>query len=833
MSVAPAVAERSELAPPGRPRSLGPIPFRDLAGLLVSCLLVVVAFSPVVFGGRTLSTAAKTYGTNGASPFPGAGAVDRTNVRPDLGASAWQMEPWADVTHRAYSDGDLPLWNPYQGTGAPHAANMQSATFDPLLLAVNLHPTPAMWDLAIIGAFVLGAAAAYLFGRVLGMSVVPAVVTSAAFSLSGWFFLYSNISWSRSYVYLPVLFLLVELVVRSRRLLPVLGLGVATAGTLYVGMPEASALVLASSAIYATARGVQERRRTRPLVAFVRLGGAGLLGLLLSAPLVLLFLQYEPLSFNIHKAGSTAGSQTDPQWGLLNWLVPFFHEPPDVVSIVVRNWFGVAIGVSALAAISGRGETRRLRAWLFVALGGAVLLKIYEFRVFDWVGRLPIIEQIKFPVFAAPVASFAFAVLAGIGVQVVWSRDLRARRFLTLLGVSSALLLVFVATDDRWGMIASAPRSHAVLVWGRAFLIAAIAIALVLLGGVYGRRWAPPLLGALVVVELLGLAPYDIYAPRADPYRPPAWMSYVRTAFRDEPHARVFGLDGKLYPDTAGALGLQDIRALDALYVDRYLRYVKTFLAPRTFDRFTGTEPPVVFRNNPMFDALAVRAIVTQTDIPTSTGLSLIGRSGSTRVYENTSAYPRAWIVHRVHVVRSEDEAFAFLRARSRRVQGAFVVGGFDPRHEAVVERRATSETDALGGLRSSSASCAARKEDRVGVERYAATSVTLSVDAACPGVLVLPDTYFPGWSATVNGRRATIYPTDGAFRGVAVPAGASRVEFHYAPQPFRAGVMLAMTGMAGFLLLAAASTWRVRRRREDPAPSTRSESSPSRAART
>ena len=85
-------------------------------------------------------------------------------------------------------------------------------------------------------------------------------------------------------------------------------------------------------------------------------------------------------------------------------------------------------------------ETKRLHAWLFGALGAVVLLKVYEFRVFDWVGRLPVVEQIVFPVFAPPVASFAFAVLAGIGVQVVWSRDLDLRRFLTLLVASSALL---------------------------------------------------------------------------------------------------------------------------------------------------------------------------------------------------------------------------------------------------------------------------------------------------------------------------------------------------------------------------------------------------------
>ena len=222
------------------------------------------------------------------------------------GASSWALEPWAEVTHRTYAAGEVPLWNPYQAAGSPHAANMQSAVFDPLLLGVNLHPTPLTWDLSIIGAFVLGAAAAYVFGRVLGLWVVPAVVTSAAFSLSGWFFLYSNNGFSRSYVYLPILFLLVELVLRSRRLLPVFGLAVAIAGNIYVGMPEASALVIGSAAAYAIARLVQERVRVPVQVSLARLGGAGLLGVMLAAPLVLLFLQYEPLSFNIHKPGAAA-----------------------------------------------------------------------------------------------------------------------------------------------------------------------------------------------------------------------------------------------------------------------------------------------------------------------------------------------------------------------------------------------------------------------------------------------------------------------------------------------------------------------------------------------
>ena len=109
-------------------------------------------------------------------------------------------------------------------------------------------------------------------------------------------------------------------------------------------------------------------------------------------------------------------------------------------------------------------------------------LKIYEFRVFDWVGRLPVVELVIFPPFAPPVVSFAFAVLAGIGVQVVWNRELRLRRFLTLLASASVLLVVFARTGDRLGVITRVPRDYLAAVWGRASAVAALAIAAVVVG---------------------------------------------------------------------------------------------------------------------------------------------------------------------------------------------------------------------------------------------------------------------------------------------------------------------------------------------------------------
>jgi uncharacterized membrane protein YfhO len=138
-------------------------------------------------------------------------------------------------------------------------------------------------------------------------------------------------------------------------------------------------------------------------------------------------------------------------------------------------------------------------------------------------------------------------------------------------------------------------------------------------------------------------------------------------------------------------------------------------------------------------------------------------------------------------------------------------VSAFDPRREAVVEHSGATD-EKLRALQDRRTECDAGYRDRATIERYSGRSVTLQVDAACPGLLVLPDTYFPGWRARVNGEEQTVYPTDGAFRGVTVPQGSSRVEFSYEPRAFPIGIALAVTGLVAFVVVWVRSRLRSRR---------------------
>ena len=64
------------------------------------------------------------------------------------------------------------------------------------------------------------------------------------------------------------------------------------------------------------------------------------------------------------------------------------------------------------------------------------------------------------------------------------------------------------------------------------------------------------------------------------------------------------------------------------------------------------------------------------------------------------------------------------------------------------------------------------------------------------PGVVVLTDAHFPGWSATVDGQPAPLHRANLNFRAVAVPAGEHTIEMRYAPAPLRRGWGLAALGL-------------------------------------
>jgi len=81
--------------------------------------------------------------------------------------------------------------------------------------------------------------------------------------------------------------------------------------------------------------------------------------------------------------------------------------------------------------------------------------------------------------------------------------------------------------------------------------------------------------------------------------------------------------------------------------------------------------------------------------------------------------------------------------------------------------------------------------------------SVRLRVTTPSAGYLVLLDSYYPGWEATVDGSPTPIIRANSMFRAVAVTTGSHEVSFDYRPSSVRQGLIVSL---AALLLTAMAA---------------------------
>ena len=112
--------------------------------------------------------------------------------------------------------------------------------------------------------------------------------------------------------------------------------------------------------------------------------------------------------------------------------------------------------------------------------------------------------------------------------------------------------------------------------------------------------------------------------------------------------------------------------------------------------------------------------------------------------------------------------------------------------------RRAGDVGEPLGGL-----------SQKVEIISESNNRLRLQVETAEDSLLVLSDTYYPGWKAFVDGKKAKIYRADYAFRAIPLNAGTHKVEFVYDPLSFKLGAGVTLFGILGCIFFG----WVGRRR--------------------
>lgn len=781
-----------------------PVTRRDLrTPACLAGLVAIWAFAwwPVIALGRMLSTgASRSIGLNAVDPGRLTTGVPTYPpedwFRPDAGASAWQLEPWFHIAAQQWTAGIVPLWTPFQGFGAPLAANFQSAVFDPLLmLPIIALGVPGGQDVAVLGLLLAGMLAAFGFARVAGLTRLAGLVAGTGFGLSGFFLTYSNNEFCRLYAYIPILLLLVELLLRRRQARWFALIAVVVALAIVGGMPEITFMVLLFAVVYAVWRVIVGPRVWSRKAALLQLAAAAFAGVLLAAPLLLPAAEYVGMSFNTHSGGGAA-AETLPRWMAWYLPVPFWAGLPSASPGGVRGWTGAAIGALAVVGLFAPTRGRRLIAVPAVIVIAIVAGRAYGFLPLEWISSLPGLKAIIFDRWGYVPIGFAMTLLAAVGVDAIARGALTRRRACAL---AVALIAIAVISGRE---ILGLSHDLAVPLARPGFVLAMVVVVGVAIAGVLPRtridgravQIGALLVTALVVGELCLFAhkAWPIYSVRTDALAAPAWMPTLESTVAADPESRVLGFDGRLTPDTAGVYGLQDIRTIDALYPKRYFDYVQAFLEPTAVDRFDAW-PSFDSRaavRNPMFQLTGTRWLVSSAGTPTPASLSRvpaetprIADDGAVAVYESRLALPRVFVASMPITVSGADASRDEIARRLAEPES------FDARRDVVVEADASAVPKPCpsGG--------------RARIAAYEPNRVVVEAEAHCPAILVLTDLAYPGWSASVGGRPADILLADVAFRGVVIPAGRSRVAFDYVPGSFHNGLVLACAGVVLLVL--------------------------------
>jgi hypothetical protein len=687
--------------------------------------------------------------------------------------------PFRTAVGRALRAGHLPLWEPNIYSGYPIFAG--GGALDPIggALFAALPPAAAYDAFLLLMLAVAGFGAARL-ARVLGATTVGAMLTGLVWAHGGvlvsqWRHLgvLGTIAW------LPLGLSLVEDALgpradgASRDRALVLFAGLLGLQTL-AAFPQSLYACLLAYGLWAVVRALSAHRDAPArLAALARFTGACMVGLSLGAVQLLPMAEFGALSSR--HGGLTWEAAT--HWRLwpphlLGLLAPYpfgdvsdqTYRGPDLFW-ESHAYLGLATVPLALVALL----TDRRRAVL--TLGVVALLGVLfalgpstpVYRVAF--ALLPGLASFRIPQRFLFVACAALAALAGLGLS-------RAQRWWAARAIPSRLTATHLATAavalTALDLGLAEPRQNP-LVDAAPWLRPPAAVA-ALAGESVGRVYAME--SSAVHQHAFGLArgwsdlaPYRVARELIQPDANLFWSLPMPDGYA--------GLITREMETTWGAMGPRH----EGMARGSYLTTGDQLVPGTGFVRFLAM--------NHVTHVLAPIAVSSQR-------LEGLASGSWARLYRVRDPLPFAYFVGHAVAVSDDPSAARLIFSEA-----------FSPRREVLLH-------DAPAAVASSPSPGAATLV-AASVTRASGVDLTATVAAPSAGWLVLAESWYPGWSATVDGRPAALVRANINQKAVAIPAGVHRVSFTFAPRSLARGAAVSVVALT---CLAAAALWIARRPR-------------------
>jgi len=692
---------------------------------------------------------------------------------------ASQVYPWHWALGQALRKGVIPLWNPQMLMGTPFLAEPVYAVFFPLnWLNAILNPAIALAVLAIIRTAVMAVTMA-VFVKRLGASGAGALMSGFTLALSGWFTAWGGWSHVDSAMWLPLIFLLIDMLADAADPRTIALTAMSLALPVLAGHPEVAFQVILIASTYALYRLFPLTKRSAFYLASFAV--AALVAILLAAVQLTPTLEWLTLTIR-----SLRPSRGFPIRDIVALVSRDVFQNPNVDHILIPNGAGYA-GALALATLPFLWLWPKKRDVIyFAALVLTCLGIVYEVQPFYWVSRhVPVLSGLPNERLLAQ-ADFGIAVLSGLIVTALESRC----RAVKLRNVAVTLSVPAIASCCclialRVAGIHSIPFRYNLLVVAAALTLTVLASTRRISSAYFIACSA-----ALLVVDLgtfaFGRTPF---VRVADVFPPNPTFDFLRV------HAgaswRVAAVDVTYGTNSEIPYGLSSPGGYD-FPLRRSANLLSVFGADHSplansyavisFDSKSLTQGP-----RGLLDLTSTRFLVAtdwnsgqQTLASQPDRFRPVFRDEQNRVwvFEYRSALPLAFLAPRSHgkIVSEEDDQ------RTR-----VLAADFDPRRTVILPANATH----FAGRTSVAAAL-----DSVRIISTNPNEFNIRASASQDSFLVLNEAYYPGWSATVDGQPAQVLRANYAFISIPIAPGSHGVSVRMVSPSFRLGATLSLFGL-------------------------------------
>jgi hypothetical protein len=698
--------------------------------------------------------------------------------------------PFILFSAKEIASGHIPLWSPHHEGGTPFFANFTSSPLFPPKWLFYLAPSLPAYSYYLISCLWLAGFFTYIFSRLISLSPHGAFFAAVTYMLSGILITFLQIDSCYPSALLPLVFITFQRVFTHKNLSSIALASLSVHFILLAGHPTLAFITLVSVSIYFTVLALVQVRQDRSVRRFMRhiwsLATISVLGLLLSAMLLLPFFELLQYGYT-YKEGTnntmvdfkrpgTDGIKSMASVFLPHYKIVWFTSPQyRSNTYAYQAYCGIIALILSAYALSVKPINWPLTAVFLFSSGFAF-------------GIAPSSAlNLTFPFSQVPATyglisfSFTLIVLGGQGLDKI-RENFRSFLFYGIIFVVSLLMLNFFAglsrsldwLDSSWEEWKSLQFSISML----------ILIALLI------RVLRPPSYAiTFIILSSLDLFynGYWINPPQPDfNYEE---TSPIRKLKEDRSVYRILGMDGVSRLNTGMIHQLQDLQSYMTIILRRHREFM-TLGDPQIATQVYSTATQVY--DSPLWDMMNVKYILRRSDNPIRDNkyFRLVYQDPYVLIYQNLTAFPRAFIVPKVKLVENGAQALQALHDHQAELDTIAIVEAGEEKE--ILKKAESLDSYGLFGL---------ERHYDTKIDSYQPHRVTLTALLSIPGFLVLSDTFYAGWRVRVDGKEEEIYPTNYLIRGVFLDKGTHSVEFYFQPTSFKVGLYVSLFG--GFLTIA------------------------------